>query len=139
MNEALRSRYLDALNVPEFLYVQTKTEDRSTIKIDTRCLVVETENSRSFCQPGKSQDFLLKMLSAIGLKQDDIKCISINVDDLSRTLAEYNAKTVLLMSEGLSVSSVHHFSTHHPGAILTNEQLKREAWEVLKKIKACLK
>ena len=139
MNEALRSRYLDALNVPEFLYVQTKTEDRSTIKIDTRCLVVETENSRSFCQPGKSQDFLLKMLSAIGLSDDDIQCISINVDDLSRTLAEYNAKTVLLMSEGLSVSSVHHFSTHHPSAILTNEQLKREAWEVLKKIKACLK
>ena len=139
MNEALRSRYLDALNVPEFLYVQTKTEDRSTIKIDTRCLVVETENSRSFCQPGKSQDFLLKMLSAIGLSADDIQCISINVDDLSRTLAEYNAKTVLLMSEGLSVSSVHHFSTHHPSAILTNEQLKREAWEVLKKIKACLK
>ena len=139
MNEALRSRYLDALNVPEFLYVQTKTEDRSTIKIDTRCLVVETENARSFCQPGKSQDFLLKMLSAIGLSEDDIQCISINVDDLSRTLAEYNAMTVLLMSEGLSVSSVHHFSTHHPSAILTNEQLKREAWEVLKKIKACLK
>jgi uracil-DNA glycosylase len=79
------------------------------------------------------------MLSAIGLSDDDIQCISINVDDLSRTLAEYNAKTVLLMSEGLSVSSVHHFSTHHPSVILTNEQLKREAWEVLKKIKVCLK
>ena len=140
MNEALRSRYLDAFGVPEFLYVQTKTADLSANKIDTRCLVVETENARSFCQPGKYQDFLLKMLSAIGLKQDDIQCISINVDDLSRTLAEYNAQTVLLMSEGLSVSPVHHhFSTHHPSAILTNEQLKREAWEVLKKIKACLK
>jgi hypothetical protein len=139
MNEALRSRYLDAFGVPEFLYVQTKTVDLSSNKIDTRCLVVETENARSFCQPGKYQDFLLKMISAIGLSKDDIQCISINADDLSRTLAEYNAKTVLLMSEGLSVSSAHHFSTHHPSAILTNEQLKREAWEVLKKIKACLK
>ena len=139
MNEVLRSRYLDAFGVPEFLYVQTKTADLSVNKIDTRCLVVETENARSFCQPGKSQDFLLKMLSAIGLSEDDIQCISINVDNLSRTLAEYNAKTVLFMSEGLSASSAHHFSTHHPSAILTNEQLKREAWEVLKKIKACLK
>ena len=139
MNEALRSRYLDAFGVPEFLYVQTKTVDLSANKIDTRCLVVETENARSFCQPGKYQDFLLKMISAIGLSKDDIQCISINADDLSRTLAEYNTKTVLLMSEGLSVSSAHHFSTHHPSAILTNEQLKREAWEVLKKIKACLK
>ena len=139
MNEALRSRYLDAFGVPEFLYVQTKTVDLSANKIDTRCLVVETENARSFCQPGKYQDFLLKMISAIGLSKDDIQCISINADDLSRTLAEYNAKTVLLMSEGLSVSSAHHFSTHHPSAILTNEQLKREAWEVLKKIKVCLK
>jgi len=139
MNEALRSRYLHALSVPEFLHVQYKTQDLSVNKIDTQCLVIETENVRSFCQPGKYQDFLLKMLSAIGLSKDDIQCVSINIDDLTRTLAQYNAKTVLLMGESLSVSSEHHFLTHHPSTILTNEQFKREAWEVLKKIKLCLK
>ena len=139
MNEALRSRYLEAMAVPDFLYAQAKSENLNAQKITTQCLVIETSNSHSFCLSGKSQDFLLKMLSAIGLKKDDIQCISINIDDLSHTLSGYNAKTVLLMSKGLKPSSKQHFSTHHPSEILTNEQLKREAWEVLKEIQVCLK
>lgn len=139
MNEALRSRYLDAMGVPEFLHTQTKDNSLNVQKISTQCLVLETPNPRSFCQVGKYQDFLLKMLSAIGLARDDIKYISISADDLTRTLGQYNAKTVLLMSKELEPSSEHHFVVHHPSEILMNEQLKREAWEVLKKIKTCLK
>lgn len=101
--------------------------------------MVEVQNSRSFCQTGKYQDFLFKMLSAIGLNQVDIKCVSINADDLTRTLGQYNAKAVLLMGKGLTSSSSKHFVMHHPSEILMNERLKREAWEVLKNIKACLK
>ncbi len=139
MKEALRSRYLEAIGVPDFLYIQTESEDLNAQKITTQCLVIETSNTHSFCLNGKTRDFLLKMLEAVGLTKDDIHCISINADDLSRTLSGYNAKTVLLMSEGLKPSSEQHFITHHPSEILTNEKLKREAWEVLKKIKACLK
>ena len=139
MSEALRSRYLEALGVPEFLYAEEKSEDIDVQKINTLCLVIETQNSRSFCQAGKYQDFLLKMLSAIGLQQQDVNCISINTDDLSRTLGQYNAKTVLLMSKDLKSSSEQQFIAHHPSEILVNEQLKRETWEVLKRIKACLK
>ncbi len=139
MSEALRSRYLEALGVPEFLYTQVEPENIDEQKINTQCLVIETQNSRSFCQPGKYQDFLLKMLGAIDLQQQDIHCISISADDLSRTLGQYNAKTVLLMSKGLNPSSDQHFVAHHPSEILMNEQLKREVWEVLKKIKTCLK
>jgi predicted nucleotide-binding protein (sugar kinase/HSP70/actin superfamily) len=139
MSEALRSRYLEALGVPEFLYAEEKSEDIDVQKINTLCLVIETQNSRSFCQAGKYQDFLLKMLGAIGLQQQDVNYISINADDLSRTLGQYNAKTVLLMSKDLKSSSAHHFIAHHPSEILVNEQLKRETWEVLKEIKACLK
>lgn len=139
MSEALRSRYLEALGVPEFLYTQNKPKNIDAKKINTQCLVIETQNSRSFCQAGKYQDFLLKMLSGIGLQQQDIHCISINADDLSRTLGQYNAETVLLMSKGLTPSSEQHFVTHHPSEILLNEQLKREVWEILKKIKTCLK
>jgi len=139
MREALRSRYLEALGVPEFLYAEEKSEDIDAQKITTLCLVIETQNSRSFCQAGKYQDFLLKMLAAIGLQQQDVNFISINADDLSRTLGQYNAKTVLLMSKDLKSSSEQHFIAHHPSKILVNEQLKRETWEVLKKIKACLK
>lgn len=139
MSEALRSRYLEALGVPEFLYAEEKPEDIDAQKIDTLCLVVETKNSRSFCQTGKYQDFLLKMLGAIGLHQQDVIFVSINADDLSRTLGQYNAKTVLLMSKDLKPSSEQHFIAHHPSEILVNEQLKRETWEVLKQIKACQK
>ena len=139
MSEALRSRYLEALGVPEFLYAKEESEGIDAQKIDTLCLVIETQNSRSFCQTGKYQEFLLKMLGAIGLQQQDVNCISINADDLSRTLGQYNAKTVLLMSKDLKPSSEQHFIAHHPSEILVNEQLKRETWEVLKQIKACLK
>ena len=97
MNEALRSRYLEALDVPEFLHAPTKIKDLGVDKINTVCLAIETDNPYSFCQPGKYQDFLFKMLGAIGLKQKDIKCLSINVDDLNQALGLYNAKTVLLM------------------------------------------
>ncbi|TEU22011.1 MAG: hypothetical protein E3I13_02820 [Gammaproteobacteria bacterium] len=139
MSEALRSRYLEALGVPDFLYAEDNPEDLNVQKISTHCLVIETQNSRSFCQTGKYQDFLLKMLGAIGLQQEDVNFISISADDLSRTLGQYNAKTVLLMSKGLNPSSEQHFVVHHPSEVLISEQLKRETWEVLKKIKACLK
>lgn len=139
MSEVLRSRYLEALGVPEFLYAEEKFEDIDAQKITTLCLVIETQNSRSFCQAGKYQDFLLKMLGAIGLHQEDVTCISIDTDDLSRTLGQYNAKTVLLMSKDLKPSSEQHFVAHHPSEVLVSEQLKRETWEVLKQIKACLK
>ena len=139
MSEALRSRYLEALGVPEFLYAEEKSEDVDAQKINTSCLVIETQNSRSFCQTGKYQDFLLKMLGAIGLHQQDVTFVSINADDLSRTLGQYNAKTVLLMSKDLKPSSEQHFVAHHPSEVLVSEQLKRETWEVLKQIKACLK
>ncbi len=139
MSGALRSRYLEALGVPEFLYAEEKSEDIDAQKITTLCLVIETQNSCSFFQTGKYQDFLLKMLAAIGLQQQDVNLISINADDLSRTLGQYNAKTVLLMSKDLKPSSEQHFIAHHPSKILVDEQLKRETWEVLKKMKACLK
>lgn len=139
MSEALRLRYLETLGVPEFLYNQNKPKNIDAQKINTRCLVIESQNSQSFSQAGKYKDFLLKMLSAIDLQQKDVHCISINTDDLSRTLGQYNAETVLLMSKDLIPSSEQHFVTHHPSEILLNEQLKREVWEVLKKIKICLK
>ncbi len=139
MNNTLRAHYLEALGLPDFLYTQATTENFTAEKINIKCLVLETDNPHSFCQTGKSQDFLFKMLDAIGLKRSDVKCISIDVDNLSQTLAAYNAKTVLLMSKGLMPSAAQHFATHHPSKILINQQFKREAWEVLKKIKQCLK
>ncbi|MBA5248875.1 MAG: hypothetical protein FE834_04990 [Gammaproteobacteria bacterium] len=148
MSQAQRNDYLEALGVPDFLYLeQSSTADTAntanvattTPKINTQCLVIETQNAHSFCQAGNTQVFLFKMLGAIGLKTADIQCVSIQADALTATLEKYNAKTVLLMSAALKSSLPQHFSTHHPSAILTNESFKREAWEVLKKVQLCLK
>jgi uracil-DNA glycosylase len=43
------------------------------------------------------------------------------------------------MNKDLKPSSEQHFVAHHPSKVLVSEQLKRETWEVLKQIKACLK
>jgi hypothetical protein len=68
-----------AFGVPAFLYVEsTDAIEVSTQKICTPCLVIETQNAHSFCQTGKVQDFLFKMLGAIGLEKANIKCITIN-------------------------------------------------------------
>ncbi len=138
MDTELRSHYLKALGVADFLHTKTKVKTSDKDKISIKCLVIETNNSHSFCQPGKSQDFLLKMLSTIRLKQKNIKCVSIHANELNSTLRRYDAKAVLLMSKDLSPLSARHFSIHHPSEILANQALKREAWEVLKKIKKWL-
>ncbi len=139
MSQACREKYLEAFGVPAFLYASPSAKTTSIEKINTQCLVIETTNNRSFCQAGKAQDFLLKMLGAIGLKRGDIECECINADDLIQTLGRYQAQAVLLMSPGLVSSSKRHFITHHPSEILINEQFKREAWEVLKQVQQCLK
>jgi hypothetical protein len=139
MNASLRSHYLEAFGMPKFLHTQLETHDLNVPKIDTQCLVIETKNPHSFCQTGKTQDFLFKMLGAIGLEESDIKCISINTDDLNQTLKQYNANIVLLMSASLKPFSYKHFASHHPSEVLANEELKRETWEMLKKVKQCLK
>ncbi|CAC9446022.1 hypothetical protein BSPLISOX_906 [uncultured Gammaproteobacteria bacterium] len=140
MSQLERSDYLAAFGVPAFLYVEsTDAIEVSTQKICTPCLVIETQNAHSFCQTGKVQDFLFKMLGAIGLEKANIKCITINALDLEHTLGQYDAKTVLLMSKGLSSDVQAHFFTHHPSEILVNETFKREAWEVLKQLQQCLK
>ena len=139
MNEALRSHYLSAMDVPSFLYSIDKPSDLNNEKISIRCLVIEQNSALSFCQPNKAQALLYKMLSAIELQPDDINCIRVDNQDLEQVLARYDAKVVLLMGSDFSISCKHCFKTHHPSAILKDDSLKRDAWEVLKQIKACLK
>lgn len=139
MNQAQRNHYLEAFAVPDFLYAEAINATETVPKINTQCLLVETQSSDSFCQAGATETFLFKMLGAIGLKKSDVHCVNIEENALNTTLEKYNAKTVLLMNSDLKPSSAQHFVTHHPSQILTNESFKREAWEVLKKVQVCLK
>jgi len=136
MTPELRNDYLEALDIPEFLY--NKNDSILRTKISVQCLLVETSSERSFCEPGDTKNLLAKMLSSIGLSLNNTTSISIQSDDLEESIKTHPARIVLVMGESINSKSDNLFSTHHPRDILRNPVLKREAWEILKKVKKCL-
>ena len=133
MTSELRSEYLEALDIPEFLY--NKNDSIPRTKISVQCLLVETSTEGSFCEPGDTKNLLVQMLSSIGLSLNNTTSISIQSGDLEENIKSHRAKVVLVMGESINSKSDTLFSTHHPRDILKNPALKREAWEVLKKVK----
>ena len=136
MTPELRNDYLEALDLPEFLY--NKNDSISSTKISVQCLLVETSPERSFCEPGDTEDLLAKMLSSISLSLNNTTSISIQSGDLEESIKTHPARVVLVMGGSTNLKSDNLFFTHHPRDILKNPSLKREAWEVLKKVKKCL-
>jgi len=136
MTSELRNNYLEALNIPEFLYNKNDAIQRT--KISVQCLLVETSPEKSFCEPGDSKNLLVKMLSSIGLSLNNTTSISIQSGDLEDSIKNHPARTILVMGESINSKSDNLFSTHHPRDILKNPSLKRETWEVLKRVKKCL-
>ena len=136
MTPELRNDYLEALNIPEFLY--NKNDSIPNAEIIVQCLLVETNPDKSFCEPGDTKNLLAKMLSSIGLSLNNTTSISIQSVDLEEKIKTHPARVVLVMGELINSKSDNLFSTHHPRDILRNPALKREVWEVLKKVKKCL-
>ena len=136
MTPELRNDYLEALNIPEFLYLKNDSIPRP--KTSVQCLLVETSPEKSFCEPGDSKNLLVKMLSSIGLSLNNTISISIQSGDLEESIKNHPAKVVLVMGESIEYKSDNVFFTHHPRDILKNTALKREVWEMLKKVKECL-
>ena len=136
MTPELRNDYLEALDIPEFLY--NKNDSIPRTKTSVQCLLVETSPERSFCEPGDTKNLLAKMLSSIGLSLNNTTSISIQSVDLEEKIKNHPASVVLVMGELINSKSDNLFSTHHPRDILRNPALKREVWEVLKKVKKCL-
>ena len=136
MTPELRNDYLEALDIPEFLY--NKNDSIPNAEIIVQCLLVETNPDKSFCEPGDTKNLLAKMLSSIGLSLNNTTSISIQSDDIEEGIKTNPAKIVLVMGELINSKSDNLFSTHHPRDILRNPALKREVWEVLKKVKKCL-
>ena len=136
MTPELRYEYLEALDIPEFLY--NKNDSIPRTKISVQCLLVETSPEKSFCEPGDTKNLLAKMLSSIGLSLKNTTSISIQSSDLEKSIKNHPARVILVMGESINSKSDNLFSTHHPRDILKNPALKREVWEVLKKVKKCL-
>jgi hypothetical protein len=136
MTPELRNDYLEALDIPEFLY--NKNDSIPRTKTSVQCLLVETSPERSFCEPGDTKNLLAKMLASIGVSLNNTTSISIQSDDIEEGIKTNPARIVLVMGESINSKSDNLFSTHHPRDILRNPALKREVWEVLKKVKKCL-
>jgi hypothetical protein len=136
MTPELRNDYLEVLDIPDFLY--NKNDSIPRVKISVQCLLVETSSEESFCEPGDSKNLLAKMLSSIGLSLKNTTSISIQSGDLEESIKSHPARVVLVMGESTNSKSDNLFSTYHPRDILKNTALKREVWEVLKKVKKCL-
>ena len=132
-----RNNYLEALGIPDFLYSQSDFEKK--VIPEVKCLIIETTSQDSFCEPGESQDLLIKILTSIDLTLSNVCLMSIEKDSLDECIRANPAKAVLVMGSEVNSNLSFLFSTHHPRDILKNNKLKREVWEVLKKVKLCLR
>ena len=115
MTPELRNDYLEALDIPEFLY--NKNDSISRTKISVQCLLVETSPEKSFCEPGDTKNLLAKMLFSIGLSLNNTTSISIQSDDIEEGIKTNPARIVLVMGESINSKSDNLFSTHHPREI----------------------
>ena len=136
MTPKSRNDYLEALDIPEFLYNKNDSIPRAEIIV--QCLLVETSTEKSFCEPGDTKNLLVKMLSSIGLSLNNTTSISIQSGELEKNIKSYPAKVVLVMGDSINSNSENLFFINQPRDILENPALKIEAWEVLKKVKQCL-
>ena len=130
-----RSNYLEALGIPDFLYSSVGSEATENAKL----LVLEVGAEDSFCESGVSQDLLFKMLASIGLSSNECDLISIDKSEMNRFIQDHSSDLMLIMDSSLSVTGQSLFVTHHPKEIIKNPILKRDSWDILKKVKSCLK
>ena len=132
-----RDEYLEALGIPDFLYSPIGSKILTEVKF--KLLVVELDSKESFCESGASQDLLFKMLASIGLGLNECKLKSIDKSEINRFIEDHSSDLMLIMDSSISAEGKSLFITPHPKDIIKNSQLKRDSWEVLKKIKLCLK
>ena len=132
-----RNNYLEALGIPDFLY--SKVDSTSSISSPLSIMVLELSSKDSFCEAGKTRDLLVKMLASIGLDLNSVHLASIEKSNLDSFIADNPAQVVLVMDSTFKSDKSSLFSTYHPRDVIKDSHLKRETWEILKKVKQCLK
>ena len=152
MSSLLESPYFEQFSIPIWLISEVKKtqplkvdkidnnssiEQKDKAKILLTCLIIEDKNNLNHqCYQKKEQyGLLVQMLEAIDLTPNDFHCINSEQQDINALLEQYQAKTILLLSTEINLISSNVFDCPHPEQILKNSKLKREAWEVLKKLK----
>ncbi len=132
-----RNDYLEALGIPDFLY--SKVDLTSSISSPLSIMVLELSSKDSFCKAGNTRDLLVKMLASIGLDLNSVHLASIEKSNFDSFIADNPAQVVLVMDSTFKSDKSSLFSTYHPRDVIKDSHLKRETWEILKKVKQCLK
>ena len=133
----LRDEYLEAIGIPDFLY--SKIESKKVTEPLLKLLIIEVGRQDSFCKKGVSQNLLIKMLSSIDFNIQNACLVSLEKSQVDEHVKNNLAEVVLIMDSSYKPSKSGIFLMYHPRDILKNSNLKRESWEVLKKVKQCLK
>ena len=79
------------------------------------------------------------MLAAIDIEIKDVVILQANDATLPMITMQYKADSILVMGDLIKLNIENIYYTYHPQQIINKPNLKREAWEVLKKLKKCLK
>ena len=133
----LRNEYLEALGIPDFLY--SKIESKNSSGPLLKLLIVEVGAQDSFCSKGDSQNLLIKMLASIDLSIKSAQLVSLEKNLIDEYIKNNPSEAVMIMGSSYESIKSDIFLMHHPRDILKNSSLKRESWEILKKVKKCLK
>ena len=133
----LRNQYLEALGIPDFLY--SKIESKNSPEPLLKLLIVEVGAQNSFCSKGDSQNLLIKMLESIGFSIKNAQLVSLEKNLIDEYIKNNPSEAVMIMGSSYESNKSALFLMHHPRDILKNPTLKRESWEILKKVKQCLK
>ena len=133
----LRNEYLEALGIPDFLY--SKIESKNSSEPLLKLLIVEVGAQDSFCSKGDSQNLLIKMLESIGFSIKNAQLVSLEKNLIDEYIKNNPSEAVMIMGSSYESNKSALFLMHHPRDILKNPTLKRESWEILKKVKQCLK
>ena len=133
----LRNKYLESLGIPDFLY--SKIELNKSPEQTTKLLIIEVGVQDSFCPKGDSQNLLTKMLESIGFSINNAQLVSLEKNLIDEYIKNNPSEVVMVMGSSYESNKSPLFFMHHPRDILKNSTLKRESWEILKKVKQCLK
>ena len=131
MNVELKKRYLKELGIDAEL-VKLVCGNHSAAKDKPSIVIIEDASyTNSINSTGSERDLFEKMMAAINISLDNVLIQSIDKDQLKDNISKPDKNLTLLVGSFSNNKEI--LSIPHPGEIKKDEQLKRAAWETLKK------
>ena len=105
---------------------QSTSEDKGSIVI-----IEDISYANSINSSGSERDLFKKMMAAINISLDNVLIQSMEKDQLKDNFSKLDTNLTLLVGSFSNTEEL--LSIPHPQEIKKDEQLKRVAWETLKK------